>query len=332
MIKKAIALLSGGLDSTLAVKMILKQGIEVIALNFTSPFCTCNNGKGGCSEAMRVARDFGIEMKTIAKGLDYLDVLRHPRYGYGKGVNPCVDCRVYTLKKGKIFMEEKGASFIITGEVLGQRPMSQRRDTLRILERDSGLEGLILRPLSAKHMEPTLPEKTGIVDREKLLNFTGRSRKPQMMLAEALNVIDYPCPAGGCLLTDRDFSRRVRDLLDNNPAPTIKDLHLLKIGRHFRINGAKVVVGRKEEENKKIKNLVELGDILVQPHNFPAPTALIRGGEGKGILRLVVGIILKYSHNDANEERTLLCSEGDKTSFLTVEEPMENKLLARFRV
>jgi len=175
---KAVALLSGGLDSTLAVKMIIDQGIEVHALNFTSAFCTCTTSArkaGGCkSESRRVAEEFGIPIKVIIKGDDYIDIIRSPAHGYGKGINPCVDCRIYMFKAAKKYMEEIGASFILTGEVLGQRPMSQRRDTMRIIERDSGLEGLVLRPLCAGHLAPTIAEKEGLVDRKKLLSVAGR--------------------------------------------------------------------------------------------------------------------------------------------------------------
>src|SRR6266702_111372 len=186
--RKAIALLSGGLDSTLAVKMMLDLGIEVEALNFTSPFCTCTGKNSGCkSEAVRVAQEYNIPIKVVHKGLDYLEIVRNPVHGYGKGVNPCVDCRIYLLRKAKEYMLESGADFVFTGEVLGQRPMSQRRDTLRVIERESGLEGLLLRPLSAKHFHPPLELRYRRVDQEKLLAIQGRSRKAQMELAEDLD-------------------------------------------------------------------------------------------------------------------------------------------------
>ena len=330
--KKAVGLLSGGLDSTLALKVVLEQGIEVIALNFTSQFCTCNHRKGVCSEAVKVAREFGIGIKTLVKGLDYIDVIRNPKYGHGQGINPCVDCRIYMLKRAKRFMEEVGASFLLTGEVLGQRPMSQRRDSMRSIERDTGLEGLILRPLCAKHLEPTLPEKEGIIDRERLLDFVGRSRKPQMALAEELDIGDYPCPSGGCLLTDKIFSRKVRDLLDNNSDPTKKDLSLLKVGRHFRINGAKIVVGRKEDENKKIVNLRESGDVLIEAHEFAGPTALIRGNANDEIIRLAGEMLLRYANNKANGNNYVRCTKGDSTSLLKIEKPVDDKMLEKLRV
>ncbi len=330
--KKAVGLLSGGLDSMLALKVVLEQGIEVVALNFTSQFCTCNHRKGVCSEAVKVAREFGIEIKTLVKGLDYIDVIRNPKYGHGQGINPCVDCRIYMLKRAKRFMADVGASFLLTGEVLGQRPMSQRRDSMRSIERDTGLEGLILRPLCAKHLEPTLPEKEGIIDRERLLDFVGRSRKPQMALAEELDIGDYPCPSGGCLLTDKIFSRKVRDLLDNNSDPTKKDLSLLKVGRHFRINGAKIVVGRKEDENKKIVNLRASGDVLIEAHEFAGPTALIRGNTNDEIIRLAGEMLLRYANNKANGNNYVLCTKDDSSSLLKIEKPVDDETLDKLRV
>lgn len=297
---KAVALLSGGLDSTLAVKMMLDQGVEVVALNFTSAFCTCNSGGksegGGCkSESRRVAEEFGVPIKVLVKGLDYMEVVRNPRFGYGKGINPCVDCRMYMFKAAKEYMEEIGASFIITGEVLGQRPMSQRRDVFRKLERECGLEGLILRPLSAHLLEPTIPEKEGLVDREKLLSVAGRSRKVQMEKADELDVADYPCPSGGCLLTDKIFSKKVRDLIDHKKELTATDLALLKAGRHFRYHDAKVVVGRSEADNERIRSLVQPGDTLVEPVDFPGPVALVSGGAENGSREFASGLIIRYS-------------------------------------
>ncbi|MFQ5442043.1 MAG: hypothetical protein ACE5EB_04880 [Thermodesulfobacteriota bacterium] len=333
---KAVALLSGGLDSTLAVKMMIDQGIEVHALNFTSAFCTCTTSarkEGGCkSESRRVASEFGIPIKVMTKGSDYLDVVRNPRHGYGKGMNPCVDCRIYMFKAAKKYMEEIGASFIITGEVLGQRPMSQRRDTMRIVERDSGLDGLILRPLSASHLDPTIAEKTGLVDRGKLLSVAGRGRKVQIELADELGVNDYPCPSGGCLLTDKIFSRKVKDLFDNKDDISKADLALLKTGRHFRFRGAKVIVGRDEADNRKLKNLMQPGYTLIEPGDFPGP-AVVVAGEADAVVRDFAGsLILRYASSKANGNKTLRVSRGDVVEDFVAGTAATDEMLEETRV
>jgi adenylyl- and sulfurtransferase ThiI len=204
--RKAVSLLSGGLDSLLATKLVMDQGVEMVALHFTSPFCTCTKGDKGCGlQAVKTARELGIEVMIKVKGLEYLEIVKAPKHGYGKNLNPCIDCRIFMLKEVRKLMTEIGASFVVTGEVLGQRPMSQRRDAIRLIEEESGLEGLIVRPLSAKHFDPTLPERKGILDRGKLLDFTGRTRRPQYDLAESFHLKEFSCPGGGCLLTDRSL-------------------------------------------------------------------------------------------------------------------------------
>lgn len=333
---KAVALLSGGLDSTLAVKMMIDQGIEVHALNFTSSFCTCNHGGkdgGGCrSESKRVAEEFGIPIKVMLKGMDYMELVRNPKHGYGKGMNPCVDCRVFMFVQAKKYMREIGASFIITGEVLGQRPMSQRKDAFRVIERESGLEGLILRPLSARQLEPTIPEKEGLVDREKLLDVLGRSRRQQIDLAEELDINDYPCPSGGCLLTDKIFSKKVRDLLSNKKEITKTDLALLKSGRHFRHLGAKVVVGRNEADNAALRRMVQEGDVLIEPAGFPGPAAIVSGGDSTELLHYAGSLIIKYALEKTGGSRTLAATRGaDKFDF-EVEGPASDLLVEETRV
>jgi tRNA(Ile)-lysidine synthase TilS/MesJ len=243
---KAIGLLSGGLDSTLAVRIVSELGIEVIAVKFTSPFCQCDSG--GCCHAAEVARQMGLELKTFAKGDEYLDVVRQPKHGYGVGMNPCIDCRIFMFKKAKAYMEEIGAAFLFTGEVIGQRPMSQHRHAIELIERESGLEGKIVRPLSAQHMEPTEAERSGWIDRSKLLGINGRSRKPQLALAAAYGIEGFGCPAGGCLLTDQNFSAKLRDLFAHREKVGMRDIGLLKLGRHFRVGESKVVCARDEAE------------------------------------------------------------------------------------
>ncbi len=287
--KRAVLLLSGGLDSTLAAKMMADQGIELFALHFTSPFCTCSRGAGkpgedgpatgGCRSQARIVADrMGIPIRTVSKGSEYVEIVRNPRHGRGSGMNPCIDCRIFTLRKAKAYMEEIGASFLVTGEVVGQRPMSQRVDALRVIEKHSGTAGLVLRPLSAKHCEPTVPEREGWVDRERLLDIVGRSRKEQIRLAREWDVVDYPCPAGGCLLTDKTFSLKVRDLLDHRPAPDAVDLNLLKVGRHFRLeDGAKVIVARDEAENRRLEALCRGRLPVYIADGFSGPSVAIDG-------------------------------------------------------
>ena len=233
---KAIAMLSGGLDSELSIRIIHKQGIEIIALNFSSPFCLCNK-KGGCQfEAYRVAKNLNIELKVIKLTDEYLEIVKNPKYGYGKNMNPCIDCRILMFKYAKKMMEELNAGFLITGEVLGQRPKSQHLKALQIIEKESNLERLIVRPLSAKVLPITIPEEKGWIDREKLFAITGRQRKEQIKLAGNFDMKDYPCPSGGCLLTDKEFSKKICDLIKHIGDLKLRDVNLLKIGRHFRLS------------------------------------------------------------------------------------------------
>ncbi|MBI5874035.1 MAG: hypothetical protein HZB36_07895 [Candidatus Omnitrophica bacterium] len=275
---KAISLISGGLDSTLATKVIMDQGVEVIAANFISPFCRCDHKVGCRHEAKFVSDELKIPLKMVNIAKDFLDVLKSPKHGYGSNMNPCIDCRILMLKKAKELMDELGASFLITGEVLGQRPMSQRRDAMRRIEKDAGVLGLVLRPLSAKLLEPTIPEEKGWVDRQKLLSISGRGRRPQMKMAEDYHIKDYPCPAGGCLLTDPAFSKRIKDLIGHNEL-TMDDVKLLNHGRHFRIaDSAKLIVGRNEHDNEMLRGLRKEGDIFLTPtEEEPGASALGRG-------------------------------------------------------
>ena len=293
---KAIALLSGGLDSTLAARVIMEQGVELEALNFMTVFCTCTIRGATCLASQKAVETLGIPLKVFNVSEEYLHVVKHPKHGYGSNMNPCIDCRIFMLKKAKAYMEESGANFIVTGEVLGQRPMSQRKDAMRLIEKEAGLEGFILRPLSARVLPTTIPEKEGWVEREKLLKFQGRSRKPQIELAERFNIHDYPCPAGGCLLTDPGFAKRMKDLMMNDPKFSLNDVHLLKMGRHFRFShGVKLVVGRNEEENQKIQTFSQEKDILLKVSSFPGPLSLLRGKPDEGNIEKAAGITAHYS-------------------------------------
>jgi tRNA U34 2-thiouridine synthase MnmA/TrmU len=257
-------------------------------------FCRCTRA-GHCLEAKRVADAAGVPIKVSFAGPEFLEIVKHPKHGYGKNMNPCIDCRIHLFRKAAEHMRESGASFIVTGEVLGQRPMSQRLDAMRRIDREAGVEGYVLRPLCAKWLEPTLPEKEGLVDREKLLAIRGRSRKDQMQLADVFHLKDYPCPAGGCLLTDPEFGARMRDLLRHCDA-AINDVHLLKMGRHFRLDAkTKAIVGRNESDNKKIQTFARAGDLLLELAETTGPLVLLRGETGEQNVRTAAGLAARYS-------------------------------------
>ena len=332
--RKALALLSGGLDSTLAVKVMLDQGIAVEALNFTSPFCTCTGKNAGCkSEAVRVAEEFGIPIKVMTKGLDYLEVVRRPRHGYGKGLNPCIDCRIFLLRKAKEYMSESGADFVITGEVLGQRPMSQRRDTLRVIERESGLEGLLLRPLSAQFFEPTIPEREGWIDRSKLLAMKGRSRKDQIQLAEELDVRNYPCPAGGCLLTETSFVPKVKDVFDHSDELNLRDFRMLKIARHFRLGErTKVLIGRSEADNNLLEAAAQQGETALRWVDGSSPLGVVMGRQDDDCITLAAKILLRYTKAEPGADCAVKATVDGCEQLITVANEFSDAAVEPYRV
>lgn len=298
---KALALLSGGLDSTLAIEVIKKQGIEVVALNIVTAFCRCTASNSCKLEAIKVSERLGVPIKVINASHEMLEIVKNPKFGYGKNLNPCIDCRINLFHTAARYMKEIDASFIITGEVLGQRPMSQRKEAMKKIDKEANLTGLVLRPLSAKHLEPTIPEKLGMVDREQLLEIKGRSRKDQMQLADIFQIRDYRCPAGGCLLTDPEFAFRMKDLLTYSD-PSINDVQLLKVGRHFRIDkDTKVIVGRREEENKRIERLSKDGDFLFYMEDMHGPLSLLRGEATNEKLELAARLTARYSKAQFND-------------------------------
>jgi tRNA U34 2-thiouridine synthase MnmA/TrmU len=307
---KAIGLLSGGLDSSIAVKIILNQKIEVTALNFVTPFCTCTR-KGCKHEACRISNLFNIPLKIISSNQDYIKMIRNPDHGYGRNMNPCIDCRIFMFKKAKEFMEEIGASFIFTGEVLGQRPMSQHKKAMNLIEKNANLERMIVRPLSAKLLELTIPEEKGWIDRDKLLSIQGRRRIPQMELANKFGISDYPCPAGGCRLTDPNFSKRLKDSFDYGEDSN-KDILLLKYGRHFRLdNGKKIIVGRNDEENKTLIKLCDKQDALLEVEDVGSPIVLVRGSINKNDVMEAANFCFKYSDAVDKTDAKLKMKYGD---------------------
>lgn len=287
---KALGLLSGGLDSILAVKLIQNQGVNIVGVNFTSPFSLLKEGN-----ISTVVKQLAIPLRTIKLGNHYFKILRNPKYGYGKNMNPCIDCRIFMFEKAKIFAEKIQAAFLITGEVLNQRPMSQNRKALRITEEEAGLAGRILRPLSAKLLPETEVEKRGWIDRERLLDIRGRSRKRQMQLAEQFNIEEYPMPAGGCLLTYKEFAAKIRDLLQHKKRIGAGDIDLLRVGRHLRLGKNKIVVGRNEAENKLLERMRGKDDYLFEVPDCGSPITLLQGPKTSRTIKLAAALTLRYS-------------------------------------
>ncbi|MHA1478939.1 MAG: hypothetical protein ACTSPU_12150 [Promethearchaeota archaeon] len=291
-----LGLISGGLDSLIACLVLKLQNIEVIGLNFKSPFCICDKAYKNAECGLNLYYDkLGIKTYFLQKEDDYLDVIRNPKFGYGKNLNPCIDCRIYILKKAKLFAEKINADFIFTGEVIDQRPKSQNLKALRIIEEESNLKGKLLRPLSALMLKPTILEEKGLIDRSKLLGIKGRSRKKQLELARTHGILNEYNACGGCLLTEKEFANRMRDYLKFNNNPTMDGVRLLKYGRHFRFNGAKIIIGRNELENNFLVHLKRSDEIVMEASNVKGPITLIQGNIEAAVLKFAARLTLRYS-------------------------------------
>jgi tRNA-specific 2-thiouridylase len=330
--KKIVALLSGGLDSRLAIKMMQKQGFEVEAVAIKTPFCDFDCGRGCGFEIRETADNLGINLKTVYLGDEYIEMLKHPKHGFGSGMNPCIDCRAMMFEAGKKHMEEIGAEFIISGEVLGQRPMSQHGPALRTIEKESGLEGKIVRPLSAALLPPTEPELNGLIKREDLGKIKGRSRKEQLKMAQEFGIENPPNAGGGCLLTDPKFSIRVKDLFKHVQTPTTNDIDLLKIGRHFRFDQkTKLVVGRNQDENEMLKALALDGDVLLETKDHVGPVSLIRGEISQKLLELATAITLRYSDAPKDVPSVVVSQKKDVKSEISVM-PVDESSYLQYRI
>jgi len=275
---KALVLFSGGLDSMLAVKVLQEQGIKVTTLSFKSYFFPAARAD-----------------KTVDINDEHLQVVKKPAHDYGRAANPCIDCHLLMLKKAKIIMERDGYHFVATGEVLGERPLSQNKQALLEIAQKSGLGERLLRPLSAIFLPISLPEKKGWVDRQKLPAIKGRSRQKQLALAKQFGIKNFPQPAGGCLLTDKIFGQKLLTLFKKWPQADGDDIQLLKLGRYFWQDKVLIVLGRNQQENEQLEKLVQKEDILITPQNFPGPTALLRGQKVKAVIKQAQKLILKYT-------------------------------------
>jgi tRNA U34 2-thiouridine synthase MnmA/TrmU len=329
--RKAIALISGGLDSLLAAKVVQEQGVHVEGINFFTGFCVeghthairkKDQARPKRNNALWVAEQLGMKLHIIDIVEEYKEVLLNPKYGYGANMNPCLDCKIFMVKKALQWIEENGFDFIITGEVVGQRPMSQRKDTMPVVSKNSGADDLLLRPLSAKNLPETRPEREGWVDREKLYDFSGRTRKPQMALARRFGIEDYAQPAGGCcFLTDEQYSHKLADLWQARGSREYEmdDIMLLKVGRHLRPRPHfKLIISREEGEGKFLQGyrnrFISLATV-----SHPGPLALIDGEVNEDDLELAARIVARYSKGKSAERVELeVRDRGGDVGALTV--------------
>ena len=343
---KALGMLSGGLDSTLAAKILVDMGIEVEGVNFSTGFCVTEHTRNFKSEeekkplrpneALRLAGELKFKLHIIDVSKDYLPVVIAPKYGYGANLNPCIDCRIFMFRRMRKLMDEFEADFMFTGEVLGQRPMSQHREALKTIETDSGLSGLVLRPLSAALLEPTIPEIKGWVDRSKLLALSGRSRKPQMALAKDLKMEDYPQPAGGCCyLTDPQYAAKLQDVFDHEGKENLTHEHvlMLKVGRHFRISDKiKIIVGRNEKENNFLKVYEKNRHVFrILEHPSAHLLAEIKGALSSEDAGLLASIAVRYSDAPRGSSVSVEHAFGESVETVLAE-AIEDSRLEAWRV
>ncbi|MBI4682899.1 MAG: hypothetical protein HY757_07350 [Nitrospirae bacterium] len=330
---KAVALYSGGLDSTLAILVMQRHGVDVTAVTFMNHFGCDISDKSSCSkDPFAASVKFGFQVKLAHLSDKFLEIVKNPKYGHGKNMNPCVDCRILMLKEAKEFMKIIGADFLITGEVLGQRPMSQRRDCFPMIDKASDVKDLVVRPLCGKLLPVTIPEETGLIKREMLLNFNGRSRRPQMSLAEELGLTEYPAPAGGCLLTEPNYSFKLRELLDHNSDPEYKDINFLRVGRHFRYSPeCKIIIGRNKDENEAIKSLSDSDDYIFSVIGYGSPSAVILGKATDDAIAFAASLCARYSDAKKLPEATVLVTKGDACYNLIVQ-PASDDVLEQYRI
>jgi tRNA-specific 2-thiouridylase len=310
---RAIGIFSGGLDSMLAVEVLRRQGVEIIAVTFETPFFASSRAKAS-------AKFLDVPHRVMDITRDHLEVVQNPRFGFGRYMNPCLDCHALMFRKAAEILDGEGYDFLFSGEVLGQRPFSQNRQALARLGEASGRPELILRPLSALCLPPSGPEERGLVDRRRLMGLKGRSRKPQMELAQRWGITQYPSPAGGCLLTDPSFSRRLADLFAREIKWNIRDLRILSLGRHLRIlPDQKVVVGRNREENEQLQAAAEPDDILLSAAAHPGPLVLVPYGGPSELVEKAAAVCLRYGDAPGGSAQPVRARQGKGEWILEVE-------------
>ena len=297
--QKAIALFSGGLDSVLSMKLIIDQGIEVIALNINTGF---GSTKDRLKHMQNMCEQVGAELKIVDIQNEFLqEVLFDPKYGYGKHFNPCIDCHAKMFAVAKRIMEAEGASFLISGEVMGQRPMSQNKDSLQAVLNESNCDGILLRPMSAKMLKPTIAEENGWVDRQKLEGITGRSRDRQLEMVKEIGLQNFESPGGGCLLTDANFAKKMVDFIKYDKFE-VKDIPVVKFGRHFRLkDGAKLVIGRDKEENNHLQEIENDKYYHIKTVGLPGPHSLLSKSASLKDKEIATKAILTYCKTDVKE-------------------------------
>ena len=330
---KAVALYSGGLDSTLAILAMQRQGVEITAITFLNHFGCDISDKSSCSkDPFAASAKFGFKVKLSHLSDKFVEIVLNPKYGHGKNMNPCVDCRILMLRQAKELMNLMGADFIITGEVIGQRPMSQRRDCFPLVDREADIKGLVVRPLCAKKLPVTIPEEKGLINRNLMYDFNGRTRKPQMALAEEFGLTEYPAPAGGCLLTDPIYSFRLKDLLAHNETPDYREINFLRVGRHFRFSDeCKIVVGRNKEENDVIKSLSDQDDYVLRVIGHGSPLTVILGSVNDEAITTAAALCARYSDGKKLSEVTVLITMSGQNTYLKTA-PASDDVIEKLRV
>ena len=342
--KKAVALISGGLDSLLAAKVMLEQGVHVEGINFYTGFCVeghthairkKDKAKPKRNNALWSAEMLGIKLHIIDIIEEYKQVLLNPKHGYGANMNPCLDCKIFMVGKAKEWALENGFDFIITGEVIGQRPMSQRKETMPVISVESGADDLLLRPLCAKNLPETLPEREGWVNRDELHDFSGRTRKPQMALAEKFGFVDYAQPAGGCcFLTDKAYSVKLTDLWASRGKRDyeIDDIMLLKVGRHFRPKpNFKLIVAREEGENNFLQGYKKQF-ITLRTMSHKGPLTLLDGSVNDGDFELAARIVARFSQGRDAELVDVEVTENGVSKNISVKPFAADEIQEAWRV